>query len=134
MYQPQVWRVTLPLRSSVSVVSLADTVQRRRRAVIVVAELHDYDIARFEHRYYPIPITLRHETCGSGAADGAIHDVDFRGVEIRGQRVAPAPLSEAVDSIAAAVADRRIANQKQVGQRGVGGIGQIEPAQEVFAL
>ena len=112
---------------------VTDALQGGRRAVVVVAELYEHQIARLEQRQHFVPVALRHECARAGATHGTVDQVDLGGVQPRAQRISPTPLPQAVDTVAAAVADGGIAHQKDTGQRGVGRVGQIEPVQKIFA-
>ncbi len=97
--------------------------------VVVVAELQEDDVARFQHREYPVPIARRDEGADARAADGAVHEVDLRRIEICRERVAPAELG--VITITAPVANGGVSDQEEIGQRRVDRLRQVQPALEI---
>ena len=108
---------------------LAGASQGAAGAVVVVAKLHDHDIARLEHGEHPVPVALGDERAGARAADGAVDDVDLRPVEGLFERIAPAEL--AVAAVAPAGPHGGVADEEERGKRRVAGLGQVEPALEV---
>src|SRR5262249_50069697 len=94
----------------------ADSAQRSARAIfvveraaVIVAELHDHKIARFELIENRLPAAFRKKSAAAASAQCAVGDLDFFEIEIRSQHVTPSPL--AVGAVAAAVSDRGVADQ-----------------------
>src|SRR5437867_4463424 len=61
------------------------------RAAVVMAKLHDDVIAALELRQNPRPL-IAPECSAARAAQGTILDIDLLQIEIRSDRIAPAPL------------------------------------------
>ena len=100
--------------------AIADGVGFGRCGVVVVAELHDDEIAglKFSDDRGPHAGGL-HVGAGRGATDGVIFDGYFFGVEVSGEDVAPAPL--AVGAVIAAVFDGGVADDEEGGFVRAGG-------------
>jgi len=93
-------------------------------AAVIVAELDEDDVAGLDEFEGRVPVALRDVGVAGEAADGAVDDVDFGGVEEVGDGRAPTP--EAVGAEAVAVADGGVADQDEGGEFGVGGAGEAE--------
>jgi hypothetical protein len=93
-------------------------------AAVVVAELDEDDVAGLDDLKGGGPVPLRDVGVAGEAADGAVDDVDFGGVEEVGDGRAPTP--ETVGAEAVAVADGGVADEDEGGELGVGGAGEAE--------
>jgi hypothetical protein len=93
-------------------------------AAVVVAELDEDEVAGLDEFEGGGPVALRDVGVAGEAADGAVDDVDFGGVEEVGDGRAPSP--EAVGAHAVAVADGGVADEDEGGEFGVGGAGEAE--------
>jgi hypothetical protein len=93
-------------------------------AAVVVAELDEDEVAGLNEFERIGPVALRDVGVGREAADGAVDNVDFGGVEKVGNGCAPAP--EAVGAFAVSVADGRVADEDEGREFGVGRAGETE--------
>jgi hypothetical protein len=97
-------------------------------AGVVVAELDQHAVARPDEGARALPVAAAAVGAAAQPADGAVDDVDARRIEQSRQHMAPAPLAERAQALAvvAAVAHRRVADQQQRGQGGIGRLGQVQ--------
>jgi hypothetical protein len=93
-------------------------------AAVVVAELDKDEVAGLDEREGVLPVAGGDVGVAGEASDGAIDDVDLRGVEEVGDRRAPSPETVGADTVA--VADRGVADQNDGRKSGVGGAGEAE--------
>src|SRR5262245_23989124 len=89
-------------------------------AIIVRSELHQDEIALFDLGPQVLPKESAVKTAAAGASESAIDDVDFVLVEICDDRRAPTPLVHVGAITQRAVSHRRVTDDPQRGQCGVG--------------
>ena len=92
------------------------------RAAVVVAELDDHRIARLHHRERRCPAAFGDERPAAPPADGDVHDVHLRGVEVLPTFLPPAALAGSPALYG------RVANQEERGQLGTRRTGHAEPS------
>ena len=90
-------------------------------AAVVVAELHQDEVAGLELVGDFLPKAFGDVGAAGAAAEGAVDDIDFGGVEERRDLVAPTP--EAALAFAGAVFDGGVADEVEGGFYGGGGVG-----------
>ena len=93
-------------------------------AAVVMAPLDKDDVAGLDDREGEVPMAAGNVAVGGLAADSAVDDVDFGGIEEVGDGRPPSP--EAVGAEAVAVADGGVSDEDERGEIGVGRVGEAE--------